>query len=192
MKAPKILLSDYQYFQMSEQAISQIIIISILKSPMMPRSLIKGLLTCIPILLSASCYSQVYMFRSDIEQVKQHLTQQLPAPSKRAWIYKNEPSVIKRYNPLGLFLGGALYVYQNIFSKHISADCLFTPSCSEFGKQALKAEGLFRGMLLTIDRVNRCNRISGQDLKAYTPDSKTGRYPDPVSRYRKDPNQNAE
>lgn len=84
-----------------------------------------------------------------------------------------------------MVFGGALYFYQNVLSKHISADCLYTPGCSEFSKQAIREFGLLKGIVLSVDRVNRCNRIAGIDLKHYDVDKNTNRYPDPVSKYKK-------
>lgn len=123
--------------------------------------------------------------KQDIELIQTHLYQPHSDNFERPYIYRNETSIIKKFNPFGLLLGGSLYVYQNVFSKHISADCLFTPSCSEFSKQAIREYGLLKGMLLSIDRVNRCNRIAAEDLKHYSIDPKTNRYPDPVSRHKK-------
>jgi len=131
-------------------------------------------------------------FKSDIKQINSLLSQIPPDPFKRPYIYKDEPSLIKKINPLNLFIGGTLYVYQNVLSKHISADCLFIPSCSEFSKQAIKEDGLLKGILLSIDRLNRCNRIAAQDLKHTSVDQKTNRYPDPVSRYNKESHHNGE
>jgi uncharacterized protein len=142
--------------------------------------------------LSVCSSAQKSIFTSDIEYLNTQLSHIQPDPYKRPFIYRDEPSLIKKINPVGLLYGGSLYIYQNIFSKHISADCLFTPGCSEFSKQAIKEEGLLKGIILTIDRVNRCNRIAAQDLKHYTIDPKTNRYPDPVSRYRKASPGNAE
>ena len=129
--------------------------------------------------------AQKISVNQDIELIQTHLYQSQPDIFERPYIYRNETSFIKRFNPFGLLLGGSLYVYQNVFSKHISADCLFTPSCSEFSKQAIKEYGLLKGTLLSIDRVNRCNRIAAEDLKHYSLDPKTNRYPDPVSRHKK-------
>ncbi|MEI6049849.1 MAG: membrane protein insertion efficiency factor YidD [Bacteroidota bacterium] len=129
--------------------------------------------------------AQKSMFKSDIEYINTQLSLIKPDPYKRPYIYQNEQSLIKKINPVGLVFGVSLYVYQNVLSKHISADCLFTPGCSEFSKQAIQECGLLKGTILTIDRVNRCNRIAAQDLKHYQTDTKTKRFPDPVSRYRK-------
>ena len=151
----------------------------------MLKSLNKGLLILFGFSLSITVLAQESIFRSDIEQINAKLSQSQTDRVKHTYIYKNEPSKFKKFNPFGLLLGGTLYLYQNILSKHISADCLYTPSCSEFSKQAIKEEGLLRGVILSIDRVNRCNRIAGADLNHYNPDQNTGRFPDPVSRHRK-------
>jgi putative membrane protein insertion efficiency factor len=159
---------------------------------MMQKSPNKYLPLILVISLSTTCFAQKDVFKSDIEQIHLELSKQQHKPVESAYIYHNESSVIRKLNPIGLLFGGTLYVYQNVLSKHISADCLFTPSCSEFSKEAIKDTGLLRGTILTINRVNRCNRIAAQDLKNYSIDPKTSRYPDPVSRYSKASNQNAE
>jgi putative component of membrane protein insertase Oxa1/YidC/SpoIIIJ protein YidD len=157
---------------------------------MMRKSVISSFLFCLFYLISISGSGQTDNFKSDIKHINKFLSQIPPDPSKRPYIYKDEPSLIKKINPVNLLIGGSLYVYQNVFSKHISADCLFTPSCSEFSKQSIKKYGLFKGILLSIDRLNRCNRIAAQDLKHKSVDQKTHRYPDPVSRYGKESQHN--
>jgi putative membrane protein insertion efficiency factor len=151
----------------------------------MQRSVNNGLFILVLSLFSISCFAQRYEVKPDIGIIHTQLSQAPPDPYKRPYIYRDEPSLIKKFNPVGLLFGGSLYVYQNILSKHLSADCLFTPGCSEFSKQAIKETGLLQGTLLTIDRVNRCNRIAATDLKIYTVDPLTKRYSDPVSRHRK-------
>ena len=159
---------------------------------MMRRLQIKIVLFCLMVLTMPSCFSQVNRMKSDIESLNMHLKNQLPVSEKKLWIYSNEPFSIKKCNPLGLIAGGSLFVYQHIMYRHIEADCLFTPNCPEFSRQALKEEGLIKGGILSIDRISRCNRIAGQDLRHYSPDPISHRYPDPVSRYRKDQDHHAE
>jgi putative membrane protein insertion efficiency factor len=158
----------------------------------MRQSVNSSLLIFLFISLGTFSFAQKSMFKADIEHINVQLSQTHSDPFKRPYIYRNEAPLIKKINPLGLLFGGTLYVYQNILSKHISAGCLFTPSCSEFSKQAINEEGLLKGTILTCDRVNRCNRIAAQDLKYYSIDPKTRRYPDPVSRYRKASTHNGE
>lgn len=131
------------------------------------------------------CSAQQIFVKSDVELIHTQLSRSGPDPFIRPYIYQHETSFLKKYNPISLLIGSSLYVYQNVFSKHISADCLFTPSCSEFSKQAIKEFGLLKGTLLSIDRVNRCNRIAATDLRHSEADLKTNRYPDPVSRHKK-------
>lgn len=127
-------------------------------------------------------YGQDSLFLSDIENIRVSLLLTAPENSRRSYIYKNEP-LIKKLNPIGWVFGGTLYFYQNTLSKHISADCLFSPGCSDYSKEAIRETGLIKGTLLTIDRLSRCNRIAAHDLKNYTMDPISHRYPDPVSRH---------
>lgn len=109
--------------------------------------------------------------------------QRTPASAKRVYIYKNQPKTFRNSNPVSLFYGGALYVYQNFFSQHLSASCLYSPSCSDFSKQAVKQFGLIKGTLLSFDRLSRCNRIAATDLNPEEVDPKTHRFADSVNQY---------
>ncbi len=148
----------------------------------MQKSVTKVILILFLISLSGFIYGQDSLFISDIEKVRVSLLLSKPENSNRSYIYKNEP-LIKKLNPVGWVFGGTLYFYQNVLSKHISAYCLFFPSCSDFSKEAIREAGLIKGTLLTIDRLSRCNRIAAHDLKNHTPDPVSYKYPDPVSRH---------
>ena len=148
-------------------------------------SLNKILICAVFLLVNAVICAQEDSFLNDIEFINKELLKSSKGSKSRVYIYKDESSAIKKYNPVNVLYGGSLFIYQNVFSKHFSADCLFNPGCSDFSKQAVKEYGLPVGVLLTIDRLNRCNRIAGQDLKHYSMDPKTHKYPDPVSRYKK-------
>lgn len=151
----------------------------------MQRSVNRSLAISMVIICCLTSFAQNVDFKSDIELINKDFSGTSPEKYKRPYIYKDESNFFKKINPVGLLFGGTLYLYQNVLSKHISADCLYTPSCSEFSKQAIRDCGLLKGALLTVDRVNRCNRIAATDLKRYSVDPKTNRYPDPVSRYKK-------
>lgn len=103
---------------------------------------------------------------------------------KRIYIFKNQPKTFKNSNPISLIYGGSLYVYQNFVSQHFSADCLYDPSCSDFSKQAVKEYGLFKGGLLSFDRLNRCNRIAATDLNSGMINKKSHRFNDAIKRYK--------
>ena len=62
-------------------------------------------------------------------------------------------------------LVGMIRVYQMIpLSSHNK--CRFNPTCSNYGIEAIKKFGAFKGSILTIKRIIRCNpfnRKSGYD-----------------------------
>lgn len=150
---------------------------------MTQRSRNRGFVALI-LLASAPLFAQRIDVVSDIRKIDHSLSAKTAAPNKRSYIYKNDSSLLKKINPLNALFGGALYAYQNVLSKHISADCLYSPSCSEFSKEAVHAFGLLKGSLLTFDRLNRCNRIAATDLKHYQTETSSHRFPDPVSKYK--------
>ena len=72
--------------------------------------------------------------------------------------------------------------YQNFIStqhdKHKM--CTFVPSCSRFSIEAIKYYGLFKGVLLTSDRLQRCNNFG---KSSYIIDIQTGKRVDSVRKY---------
>lgn len=54
---------------------------------------------------------------------------------------------------------GAIRVYQMLpFKSH--SYCKFIPTCSDYGIQAIKYYGSFKGSILTIKRILSCNPFS--------------------------------
>ena len=151
----------------------------------MKRSVFRGLVIMTVLLLNISIKAQQIDFKSDIEMINKRLSEKLPDPYRRPYIYKDEPSAIKKINPVNILFGTILFVYQNVLSKHISAHCLYTPSCSEFSKDAIREYGVLKGAILSVDRINRCNIFSAMDLKNHRLDPTTNRYSDPPARYKK-------
>jgi putative membrane protein insertion efficiency factor len=135
--------------------------------------------------LGITSHAQQINFKSDIIIINKKLSEKHPDPYRRPYIYKDEPSLIKKINPVNIIFGTTLYIYQNIISRQISADCLYTPSCSEFSKDAIREYGVLKGAILSVDRLNRCNILSVMDLKNHRLDPATNRYPDPAVRYKK-------
>tara|TARA_B100001029_G_scaffold178589_1_gene185716 strand:+ start:622 stop:843 length:222 start_codon:yes stop_codon:yes gene_type:complete len=56
--------------------------------------------------------------------------------------------------------------YQLIVSPLLPPICRYTPTCSEYGKQAIIKHGPFKGGLLAIKRISKCHPFggSGEDL----------------------------
>lgn len=75
-------------------------------------------------------------------------------PSKRKLLtFKNK---LSRLNPLNYLSSGLLYIYQNVFSEQIQADCAFETSCSEYTKLSIKKSGLFIGTLRGFNQLSEC------------------------------------
>lgn len=91
---------------------------------------------------------------------------------------------LARYNPVTLTLTGMMLLYQHVISPQISASCIYTRSCSNFAKQAIREYGVVKGVFITADRLMRCNHLCEEDFPsyAYTPEGKIN---DEPSLYRK-------
>lgn len=66
-----------------------------------------------------------------------------------------EQNVIRR-----IFSGamiGMIKFYQHAVSPHLVPSCRYTPSCSQYGIEAIKKHGPLRGGWLALKRIGRCN-----------------------------------
>ena len=96
-------------------------------------------------------------------------------------LYKTKhQNIISKLNPINLTFSGLLFFYQNVISSQINAECLYSPSCSEFSKKCIRKYGLIKGVFLTADRLHRCNRITALDIK----ENINNRLNDPVDSYK--------
>jgi putative membrane protein insertion efficiency factor len=50
-------------------------------------------------------------------------------------------------------------IYRLFISPLLGKNCIYTPSCSEYGIIALKKHGIFKGSFLTAKRILRCNSL---------------------------------
>lgn len=51
--------------------------------------------------------------------------------------------------------------YQLLLSPMLGASCRFTPTCSQYGIQAVRKHGPFKGGWLTVKRISRCHPWGG-------------------------------
>jgi putative membrane protein insertion efficiency factor len=60
----------------------------------------------------------------------------------------------------GLFI---LFIklYQSLLSPLLGAQCRYTPTCSQYGVDAINKYGAFKGGWLTLKRIGRCNPWGG-------------------------------
>ena len=77
-------------------------------------------------------------------------------------------------------LKGAIRFYQLFISSQDMPVCNFVPSCSQFSAEAIERLGILRGILLTSDRLQRCN---GMSRSRYQMDYVSGKLIDPIQIY---------
>jgi len=68
-------------------------------------------------------------------------------------------------NELDALFSGLFLFYKYAISSQDYNKCSFTPSCSEYGIMAVKKLGAVKGILATIDRLNRCNGLSPENYE---------------------------
>jgi putative membrane protein insertion efficiency factor len=56
---------------------------------------------------------------------------------------------------------GLIRLYQGVLSPYLGASCRFTPTCSQYGIDALRKHGALRGGWLTLRRIARCHPWGG-------------------------------
>jgi putative component of membrane protein insertase Oxa1/YidC/SpoIIIJ protein YidD len=91
-------------------------------------------------------------------------------------------SPIAKYNPVTLTFSSLMFIYQKVISPQISADCLFSPTCSEFSRQLIIKYG-FPGFFFTADRLMRCHRISATTFNPVSIDESDMKMHEDVSLY---------
>ena len=64
-------------------------------------------------------------------------------------------------NLLSNMLIGLIRLYQITLSPYIGRACRYTPTCSNYGIEAIRKHGPFKGTWLTIKRVLSCNPWGG-------------------------------
>ncbi|WDF54156.1 membrane protein insertion efficiency factor YidD [Mucilaginibacter sp. KACC 22063] len=52
-------------------------------------------------------------------------------------------------------------LYQYLLSPILGASCRYTPTCSQYGIEAIKKHGAFKGGWLTLKRIGRCHPWGG-------------------------------
>ena len=54
-----------------------------------------------------------------------------------------------------------IWIYQKVISPYTPASCRFTPTCSEYARQALIKHGPIKGLYLAVRRILRCHPWGG-------------------------------
>ena len=50
-----------------------------------------------------------------------------------------------------------IILYQRLLSPMLPSSCRFTPTCSEYTKQAIIKHGIIKGAFLGIKRISKCH-----------------------------------
>ncbi len=85
----------------------------------------------------------------------------MKGPRKRVLYHQNVDRAVETSCVKLVFLG-AIRLYQKRISSTGGPDrCGFRPSCSAYGYTAIEEEGPLIGLLMTADRLTRCNLFKG-------------------------------
>ena len=60
-----------------------------------------------------------------------------------------------------VILKGLIMLYRGAISPLFSPTCRYTPTCSEYGLQAIEKHGPFKGLWLTVKRLSTCHPWGG-------------------------------
>ena len=74
-------------------------------------------------------------------------------------------------------LCGLIRLYQKFISPGLGRNCRFSPSCSQYGIEAIRTHGCVKGLLLTAWRIARCNPLGRW---GYDPVPEKGRWKNPA------------
>lgn len=60
-------------------------------------------------------------------------------------------------NPMQHLLIGLIRIYQVALSPFVGNQCRFTPTCSQYAREAVERHGAMKGAWMAIRRVSRCH-----------------------------------
>jgi putative membrane protein insertion efficiency factor len=71
------------------------------------------------------------------------------------WLYRGFKNLLSK------LMIGLIKLYQVTLSPYIGRACRYTPTCSNYGIEAIQKHGPFKGFWLTLKRVLSCNPWGG-------------------------------
>lgn len=72
-----------------------------------------------------------------------------------------ETKTSPKTNLAGKAMIGVIRLYQGAISPYLPPSCRYTPSCSQYGVEAIQKHGAIKGGWLTMKRVCSCNPWGG-------------------------------
>ena len=91
---------------------------------------------------------------------------------------------LNEVSELKMLIFGTIWGYQTLISSQDASVCNFSPSCSRFSNEAFQRGGFIHGLLLTSDRLQRCNGLP-DIVNNYQFLPGVGKFDDPLTRYLK-------
>lgn len=64
-------------------------------------------------------------------------------------------------NVLSWIILGLFHFYKRVVSPWLMPACRYTPTCSEYGIEAVKKYGAFKGTWMALKRLSRCHPWGG-------------------------------
>jgi putative membrane protein insertion efficiency factor len=124
------------------------------------------------------CAAQSNSSINRLIQERKTATEQLTQPVK----YLRRLDFLE-LDPFTLGALTALQAYKSFISSDLGSQCRFSPTCSAFSAEIIKHKGLWLGILLTSDRLIRCNPEAEFDHCEHLIDQETGIIYDEVTDY---------
>ena len=62
---------------------------------------------------------------------------------------------------ISVLIQAIILFYKGAISPLFLPQCRYTPSCSDYGLQAIKKHGPYKGLWLTFKRISRCHPCGG-------------------------------
>ena len=71
-------------------------------------------------------------------------------------------AILRFFNKmLMMLMVGLIKFYQGAISPYLPNSCRYSPTCSQYGVEAIRKHGPFKGGWLTLKRVASCNPLGG-------------------------------
>jgi putative component of membrane protein insertase Oxa1/YidC/SpoIIIJ protein YidD len=96
----------------------------------------------------------------------------------------NSKNKLAAWNPVSVTLKGLMFFYQHVITQQLSASCPYEITCSNFSKTAINEFGVLKGVLMSADRLMRCNRIALTEISPLNINEDTGSIIDDLNNYR--------
>jgi putative membrane protein insertion efficiency factor len=117
----------------------------------------------------------------DVNSIIQRHEQELDVKTNRVfYIQKDDWKNLTSYTLGALLL---LQAYKSFISSDLGSDCKFNPTCSAFSAAVIRQNGFLSGILLTADRLIRCNQEAEFEHSQHLINKQTGKIDDEVADY---------